>query len=171
VPTKWTFEETAPHGWATEAPSATQPNAGGALRISTVRAHGGTHSLATDALVDYDQMRFILSIEQTFCGSQGLDLGGKTISAWVYFDGPQLSASCCPVFPYVYVTGTGDASAYSPNDVSMKPATQAATGQWLKVSGVMPTDLNHFVYKLFFESNLNSDGWSGTVYIDDISLE
>jgi hypothetical protein len=33
------------------------------LRISTVRAHGGTHSLATDALVDYDQMRFILSIE------------------------------------------------------------------------------------------------------------
>jgi hypothetical protein len=162
----WGFESNTTEGWVVHVQSGVT-NAALSVSASSTRAHTGSRSLSAPVSTNFAQNRYVVSLDLTFCSSGGLDIGGKTISMWVYFEGPALNANCLSD-PYVYTT---DGTSYDPNSFGGQSATIPVANQWFQVRSVMPTSESHIVRTLQFFTNLNIDGWTGTVYLDDITVK
>jgi hypothetical protein len=160
----WDFESNTAEGWMNDP---REMQAASPLFVSTARAHSGTHSLATHVTVNFAQKRFIVSFQKLLCASGGIDLGGKTISAWIYFEGPALNTSVL-TDPYVYTT---QGTSFDPNSYGGQRPLIPRAGVWNQIISVMPLDQERIVKELDFFTNLNLDGWTGTVFLDDISLK
>ena len=161
----WGFESGTAEGWALR-PSP--QNAASPSVVSTARARTGTRALASEVVTDFAREAYVITLERPLCDSGGgVDLGGKTITMYVYFDGPPLNTSVISD-PYVFTT---EGTSYDPLAAAGQPPVVPQAGQWTRVSAVVPGNLAHIVTRLAFFSNVNVDGWRGTVYLDDITIE
>lgn len=169
----WDFEDGTVQGWETSPDDALFKNAAGPLRVSTERAHGGSQALAADVKVSVQSSRYGLSFSNSLCTlNNPLDIRGKEISAWFYFDGPSLpSSDCCTITPYVFVKRPNETTSFSPNERAMLPRDRLVVKQWFRVSGRMPADAPQTVYWFTFQASIDAEGWVGTVFIDDVKIE
>jgi hypothetical protein len=162
----WGFESDTNEGWTLRT-GAQAKNAAGPPFVSTTRARTGTRALATEVVTSFAREEYVVTLERSLCESGGLDLGGKTINMYVFFDGPPLNTAVISD-PYVYTT---EGTSYDPLATGGQRPVVPQAGQWTRISAVVPTNLAHIVTRLAFFSNVNVDGWRGTVYLDDITIE
>jgi hypothetical protein len=89
--------------------------------------------------------------------SSTVNLGGFTLSAWLYFDGPSL-----PPETFVFF------SAWGPSGNENSPAlTNTTVGTWLNLSLTFSSAIQADHVAIY----LNPGGqWSGTMYIDTVTL-
>jgi hypothetical protein len=165
VTATWNFESNTVEGWGLRVQSGYN-NAGLSVAPSSARSHGGSRSLAIPVSTNFGQDRFVVTAQVKLCGSGGVDLGGKTISMWAYFAGPAMNASCLSD-PYIMTT---QGTSYDPNSFNGQSSTIPVANQWFEVKSVVPTNQDHIVHTMEFFTNLNIDGWNGTLYLDDITL-
>jgi hypothetical protein len=160
----WGFESNTAEGWAPVTP----PESSAAVKAypSTTRAHTGTHSLAIEATVNYARTEYLVNVEQILCAKGGLPFTGRTITMWVYFDGPQLGDSS-RTQPVVYTT---NGTSYSPLGYLGQQPVVPIVGRWLQIKALIAQDNPDVVARLRWNAVLNSDGWSGTIYLDDITI-
>jgi hypothetical protein len=158
-PVGWTFEN-GQTGWFI------RDGAGGP---SQVRAHGGTTSVATKLqfaptpdLPDRDGR-----IELTLCAGN-TNLAGRTLSAWIYIDGPEIvpftgtytGTSYC-LFGYLIAAGNLGG-----------PGTSAQTGTWFRITDtVAATTQTPEIQVSCFIHPRAAGSWIGTIYFDDVTIE
>jgi hypothetical protein len=165
VPT-WGFESGTTDGWALKS-GAGSNSAGGTTSVSTARSHGGSHALASKVSVNFAQSKYVVTVHVPLCASGGVDAGGKTISIWAYFEGPALTTSII-ADPYVYST---DFVSYDPASFGGQSSTMAVANKWFEIRAVVPKSEAHILTGMDFFTNLNQDGWTGTIYLDDITIK
>ena len=160
----WGFESNTAEGWALPIPAESSA----ALKAypSTTRAHTGTHSLAIDTAVNSARSEYIVNVEQILCAKGGLPFTGRTITMWAYFDGPQLGNSS-RTGPYVYTTSF---TSYSPLGYLGQQPVVPIVGRWLEIKALIAPDNPDVVAKMRWNAVINSDGWAGTIYLDDITI-
>lgn len=169
-PAGWTFESST-DGWT--SPFADDRADDGTVALSTGQAHGGSRSLS--AQVSFSASRYAFRLNHWPCGyppflgqvnSQTLDLRGRTFAFWIYL---QPSAAGVPTtghlcYPYAE-SGTTCLADCGQNGV---PVT---AGQWSRVALALGSDAGAVTQLGFDCRPVTSPAWTGTVYIDDASIQ
>ncbi len=166
----WGFESATVEGWAVD-PSSTSSGVVN-MSVSSTHAHTGTHSLAVSiAIAAYssnDARGY--SIIVPLCASGGANLAGYTFSAWVYFT---VTAGTMPmnaanlIQAELFPSGAGSIN-------TAIAVSQSTTGQWLQLTGsivVASGPANQVAVLAEFPiADPNSEGFSGTMYLDDVQI-
>jgi hypothetical protein len=122
-------------------------------------------SLAYGVSVGPGLSNYRTGVEITFCSNSYVDLAGRTVSAWVYITGPALPA--CGGAEHDFSTrvhGSG-------GDGTVGSATPVLNS-WFFVSGTVTSTTFANAYRVRFSLYINcvDPTWTGTVYLDDITI-
>jgi hypothetical protein len=175
---RWDFEGGLA-GWEFRA----FPLARGVGIQPSVMAHAGKGSASIPGIsVDAAEKTCCAAIRRPLCGAGGVDLRGKFVSAFVFLDGTTLprEALCFIEFEgpgAVMASGT----AVPGGDPGHVPSTAAATvGRWFSVTGYFPMVPNPEAWAggpvsisvgcSFLTTTSDPSVWSGTMYVDDVTI-
>jgi hypothetical protein len=169
----WGFESGA-EGWGLNPvnPSSGITN----ITVSASRFHTGGHSFAVSMSIGAYSTTGArgVSVAVPLCASTGtINLAGYTFSAWVYFT---VSAGTIPMNAANLIQGMFTVKD-SPTTGGLNtaiPVSQATTNQWLHLQGnINQTDAMNYLAAIsvgFPLADPNSEGFSGTMYIDDVQI-
>lgn len=161
-------------GWQ---PDPTLPGVGVTnITVSTSHFHTGTHSLAVSisiAAFSTNDSR-MASVTVPLCASTGtVNLAGYTMSFWLFLT---VSQGTLPMnaanlsqgfFRAADMSGSGDTDTFVAEN-------QSTLNQWVHFQGnvvqVSASNTQAGVNIEFPIANPNSEGFSGTLYIDDVQL-
>jgi hypothetical protein len=133
-------------------------------QVTTTRAHGGIHSVVTSTPFNADVPRArAYSVQLRICAGNA-NLDGRTLSGWVRLDGPPIdpAASFCK-FGYMISEDRGSSVT-----AAIPPA---GVGSWFEVSGSISLDIaTSWLALTCFVVPPSGDGWTGTMYIDDVTV-
>jgi hypothetical protein len=161
----WTFEDGTTGGftiWGNGQSPVTS------LAASTTMSHGGNRALAIGLNIRGSTRRFEVGI--ALCGGDGyIPAMGQDVTAWFY-----LSPSSASV-PAPHPDSAVGVHIYTNTDDDGDGRTPVPVGSWfraqLAISSVGPR-LEGISLEGFFDTDGTTDyNWSGTVYVDDISIQ
>ena len=168
----WGFESGATEGWAGDPAGA-----GGVtnITVSSTRAHTGTQSLAvTMGIGAYSSKASPgISVAVPLCASSGtVNLAGYTFSAWVYFT---VAAGTVPMNAANLLQGmTASADTPTRGTSGYLAVSQSNLNQWMEIRGTINQASNQNYLAIlnvgFPMADPSSEGFSGTMYVDDIQL-
>jgi hypothetical protein len=159
----WGFESGTAEGWQMDAalPGGGVTN----ITVSSTHVHSGSHSLAVTIAIaawSTNDARFT-SIAVPICPSSGTaNLSGYTFSAWVYFT---LTQGSIPMNAanLIQVNAAG----------AFTPVSQSTINQWLHVQGSFSSVAAGPQINMMTDfpiADPNSEGFSGTMYLDDVQI-
>jgi len=169
----WGFESNTAEGWAADSAS---PGGITNLTVSSTRARTGTRSLAVSMGIgaySSDGTKTGIAVAVPLCASTGtVNLAGYTFSAWVNL---AVTAGTVPANAANLLQGMFAARDTSTRGTSgIVALSQSNTNQWLEVRGtVNQASASNYLAILnvgFPMADLASEGFSGTLYIDDVQL-
>jgi hypothetical protein len=158
----WTFDgeppdASLPFGWGPDDMSAVHPSS------QWNHTPGGSGALAVVAGTPWDAAPGIV-----LCGrdpdngdSPTMDLGGRTLDAWILRDGPPtlLNGAC------LFVIQHPDGAFEEPRGIEFD-ANEIDVWRELSLTVSLATP---YVWKVAIRCVME-DGWPGTLYIDDVSI-
>jgi hypothetical protein len=136
------------------------------VSVSTARAHSGGRALALAVAVHGSVRGF--EIGNQLCAGGAIAGNGQQVSAWFYLDP---AAGSLPVHGESYFGERLYADSSNGGNIPRQPPVR----QWFQVSTPI-SNLGAQLYLIAVEGYFNSDGTSGydftgTVYVDDISIQ
>jgi hypothetical protein len=160
-PTAWTFDgepadASQPYGWLPDDMSG--------LHYSTQQNHtpGGVGSLAVLAGTPWDAAPGVV-----LCGNDpdnldpiSINTGGKALVAWILIDGPPTGGVC--LFDISHPDGTT-------SEIRGLQLVAGDVDVWRELKVSVPLSQGDVV-KLAIRCVM-TDGWTGTLYIDDVSIQ
>ncbi len=170
----WGFESGTAEGWGMDPlnPGLGVTN----ITVSSSHFHTGSHSLAvTMAIAAYstNDARGI-SVAVPLCASSGTaNLAGYTFSAWVYFvvTAGSMPMNAANLIQGVFYTPTNTGSSGLDNAIFVG---QSTINQWLNLQGnLIQSDPGNYQLSITAEfpiANPNSEGFTGTMYLDDVRI-
>jgi hypothetical protein len=184
--------ESGTDGW--ELVTTTVAGAGKALAQSRSRPRSGSGSLAVT--IQTDPIIVEWRMKRALCNPVFTDdLRGKRVSGWFYFDGASLAPNCCSCQVRFFGVPSGAMSSpfgmvitNSPNpSLTSTGFPQEAqqvrllpmSGQWMQIQGYFPANVQYPDEWLKSPITMDVDcgmggvqgfTWTGTVYVDDLSI-
>jgi hypothetical protein len=162
----WGFEDGTTDGFAK---IGSQPAVTG-LSVSTAAAHTGTSALAIGVTaMGMTNRGFQVGLDM--CGGSGyVPAGSHVVSAWLY-----LQPSDGSVPPPAPTSHFGVHLYTSSSDGGDPPTTNVPVGTWFQVSSTVST-VGSQLTALSIQGVFDTDGtpatdWSGTVYVDDVTIQ
>jgi len=132
------------------------------VQVTTSKVHDGSTALAVPVFVDYVNTS-LASVAVPFCQSGNTsNLGGFTISFWLFFAGPAFDEGSDDVFLFV--------DAWSPSNSSGGPAlfkTKMLVNTWINVTHTYSSAILADHVSINFHPGGN---WLGTMYIDSVQI-
>jgi hypothetical protein len=161
---KWDFEDGSTDGFSIIGSQMAVTS----ISASTSVTHGGTYALAIGVSAQGTTRGFQVGLN--ICGGSGyLPSGGRTVSAWFY-----LSPSSDTVPPPSPTSFFGEYLYTSANEGGNAPHA-ATVGSWFQVSTPIDDVGTHLIavaLQGFFDTDgTSATDWSGTVYVDDITIQ
>lgn len=154
---RWTFEDGTVQGFVQD----TVPD-GGSVRVISGDAHGGTRSLSSEYVSQFDgELVYMGASVEGFCGA-GLAAQSRTASAWVKLAGPYTAGDTSCRLDYA-TAPNGSGSSGTGQEVT------GVTGQWLRLT---VTIADPIVYKLWVRCFTHASV-AGTLRmnVDDVAIE
>ncbi len=132
--------------------------------VTMARAHSGSYSAASrkwikSIAIEGGYIRMSIKV----CGGT-TNLDGKTLSSWVYLDGPE------------FVAGKGSDCSFGYDSRADFNSTEStpipATGQWFQISAKSNQETKTSeLYLICWVKPKVGDNWMGTVYFDDVRID
>jgi hypothetical protein len=149
------FENGVTGGWTLASACA----GGGSPTVSSVESHSGTRTLAIGC-----SGSGLMRLQHNLCtaSTNKASIAGKTVSAWVYWDGPAFptgdTTSGCELTVWISQASSGGQSSrvYKP------------VGGWHQMQKKIIDTLNP-LQSVSIDCYVNSN-WSGVMYVDDITV-
>jgi hypothetical protein len=169
----WSFESGTIEGWGRD-PSG---SGGGDtnITVSSTHVHTGTRALAvTMGIGAYSTNGSTgVSVTVPLCASSGtVNLAGYTFSAWVYFTVTEGSIPMNAANLLQGMTASTDTSTRGTS--GYVAVSQSNLNQWMQLQGsINQASTANYLAVLgvgFALANPSSEGFSGTMYIDDVQL-
>ena len=170
----WGFESGTTEGWVPDPISGLGVTN---ISVSTTHVHSGTRALAVSMGLGSWSVGGPFngaSVEVPLCKYGTVNLSGWIFSAWVYFtltQGAVTQYAANHVQLWLEDSSASRGSTYGdpPNQVS---ASQGNLNTWLHISGVVsqPSSANDVAGIVVGYTFTSSDGYQGTMYIDDVQI-
>jgi hypothetical protein len=132
--------------------------------VTMARAHSGNYSAASrkwikSIAIEGGYIRMSIKV----CGGT-TNLDGKTLSSWVFLDGPEFVAGKGSDCSFGYDVEGGF------NSTDSTPIL--ATGQWFQISAKSSQETKTSeLYLICWVKPKVGDSWMGTVYFDDVRIQ
>jgi hypothetical protein len=158
----WDFEGTTTDGFGN---LSNGPSAVTGIAVNTARHHGGAQALAIgiDAKNGSAERNFDVGV--TLCGGSGsVPANAQTVTAWVFLEPASDTVPDPDPNSQIRVhltTGTGEGGTSNP----------IVVGQWFQISTSI-SSIGSQLLQLGVQGGFGpGPDWSGTIYVDDISIQ